>query len=160
MSKGYTVIVDTREKIPMKFNKSKYCAGSIVEKLDSGDYSLWGLEDLVTLERKMTVSELAQNIMQDRFHRELDRLTEYEHAIVLCEFSFNDLLKFPYNSGLPKSTMKRIRVKGEFLQRKVLEITLDYGIPVHYAGNAENAKKYANVFFKSIWKKYKPRDEE
>ena len=63
---AYTVIKDTREQDGYTFERfeSRYhaCAGMVVQKLDTGDYSLVGLEDKLCIERKGRISELAINL--------------------------------------------------------------------------------------------------
>ena len=55
-SPPYTVIRDTREQEGYTFEKftGRYtsCNGMIIKKLDTGDYSLVGLEDKLCIERK------------------------------------------------------------------------------------------------------------
>ena len=53
MLEPYTVIRDTREKDEKGwgFKSSKYCAGTIEEKLDTGDYSLYGWAQHLCIER-------------------------------------------------------------------------------------------------------------
>ena len=59
----FTIIVDTREQTPWEFgfhNTAK-------RKLDTGDYSMEGYESLFTIERKRSVSEIANNLSENRF---------------------------------------------------------------------------------------------
>jgi len=51
----FTIIVDTREQTPWTFDN--YVVAS--QKLDTGDYSIQGLEHIFTIERKKSVSEIA-----------------------------------------------------------------------------------------------------
>ena len=66
------ILVDTREKKPFKFLFSK---GSIVTEqcLKTGDYSLRGHEDKITIDRKATSGELAMCFGSEwkRFQKEL-----------------------------------------------------------------------------------------
>ena len=61
---AYKVIKDTREQDGYTFESftGRYtsCKGMVVKKLDTGDYSLEGLEDKLCIERKGRVSELAK----------------------------------------------------------------------------------------------------
>ena len=57
----YTVIRDTREREGYHFSKFDKCLGMVVRKLDTGDYSLVGLEDKICIERKGCVEEIAIN---------------------------------------------------------------------------------------------------
>jgi hypothetical protein len=58
----FTVIKDTREQEGYYFSKFNTCAGMIEHKLDTGDYSIQGLEDKMCVERKGCVEELAINL--------------------------------------------------------------------------------------------------
>ena len=99
---AYTVIKDTREQDGYTFEAftGRYtsCKGMIVEKLDTGDYSLEGLEDRLCIERKGRISELAINLGKDkaRFMREIERMKEFEFRFLVLEFSFGQSLTSIY----------------------------------------------------------------
>ena len=65
-SKPFTIIKDTREQDGYTFesSSSRYhtCNGMISRKLDTGDYSIEGLEDKLCIERKASVVEFANNV--------------------------------------------------------------------------------------------------
>ena len=84
MSK-FLVVKDTREKDGWYFKESDYCQGMIDQKLDTGDYSVQGLEDVLCIERKGSVSEIANNIVDKRFDRELDRMKEFKYKFLILE---------------------------------------------------------------------------
>ena len=69
-SKPFTIIKDTREQDGYSFaaSSSRYhtCNGMVSRKLDTGDYSIEGLEDLICIERKGCAEELAQNLGQKK----------------------------------------------------------------------------------------------
>ena len=71
---AYKVIKDTREQDGYTFESftGRYtsCKGMVVKKLDTGDYSLEGLEDKLCIERKGRVSELAITINELHIHRQ------------------------------------------------------------------------------------------
>ena len=48
----FTVIKDTREQEGYYFSKYNTCAGMVDRKLDTGDYSIEGMEHLICVERK------------------------------------------------------------------------------------------------------------
>jgi ERCC4-type nuclease len=121
-----TLICDTREKNPLIIPDNRVFADVIKKKLDTGDYSVAGLETYLCIERKGCVSEFAGNLFQDRFDRELQRMVSYKYAFILLEFSLEDLLKFPYGSGLSKSVIKRIHYSGKLLLKKMTEIQCNY----------------------------------
>ncbi len=119
------IIADTREKQGFwRFIETD--AEVVRAKLDTGDYSIEGLEHLLTIERKKTPQELSQSLLAARFKRELDRMIEIPHSYILCEFTLEDLYEYPQKDKLPPRVFKKIQVKGPFLVRKVCEIMRDY----------------------------------
>ena len=66
----YTIIIDTREQQPWAFKHHSVAN----RKLDTGDYSMEGFEDIFTIERKKSISEIANNIVESRFSNALERL--------------------------------------------------------------------------------------
>ena len=90
-----TLIVDTREKTPWDFEGDDAFEEVIYEKLDGGDYSIQGLEHLITIERKASVDELFVNFTKDkkRIRAEFDRLKDHKLKIIVieetCEGIFN-----------------------------------------------------------------------
>lgn len=139
--------------MPFSFPIKDLCQGSIVKKLDTGDYSMEGYEDILCIERKRTVSEIAQNITQDRFKNELCRMSDYKYKFIIYEFDWLDVLNFPYNSNLPKSLIKRIRTRGKFLQSALLGINAIYNVHTHYAGSTAKANDYCNLLMSFVWKR-------
>ena len=108
-----TLIIDTREQKPINIASGKIFEGIVRDKLDTGDYSIVGLESILCIERKGEVSEFAQNIFQERFIKELERTTLYKYVFVLFEFDMYDLLLFPKN--LPLKVQKKIHYNGKFV---------------------------------------------
>ena len=88
----FLVIKDTRERDGWYFKESNYCQGMVDKKLDTGDYSVEGLEDVLCIERKGSVSELANNIVDKRFDRELERMRDFKYKFLILEFSINDIM--------------------------------------------------------------------
>ena len=92
-SPPFTIIRDTREKEGYTFEpvETRYhtCKGMVTQKLDTGDYTLEGLEDKLCIERKSSVAEFAGNVGQDRhrFMREIERMKEFPHRYIVLELS-------------------------------------------------------------------------
>ena len=99
MDNNFTIIVDTREQKPWQFNEY----ATAVRKLDTGDYSVEGLENILCIERKRSVSEIANNITESRFKDVLSRMSKYRFPFILLEFDLQDVLNFPVGSEIPKS---------------------------------------------------------
>lgn len=137
---SFRVVIDTREKKPLELESGRVIAKE-VRKLDTGDYSIVGMEEILCIERKASVAEVAQNIHQQAFLNEMKRSEKYPYAFLILEFSMKELLNFPHLSDLPPAVKKRIRVGGKYLLTKLNELQVKHGINIIYAG----CKKYAEM---------------
>ena len=157
---AYTVIKDTREQDGYTFESftGRYtsCAGMVVQKLDTGDYSLEGLEDKLCIERKGRISELAINLGKDkaRFMREIERMKEFPFKFLILEFSLDDVIKFPEGADIPQSNMSKVKITGKYLLKMLVELQMNHGIPILFCDNKRNAKTMINSIFKRINEHY------
>lgn len=142
---NFTIIIDTRETIPWDFSFYERCSGIVNRKLDTGDYSIEGLEHLVTIERKRTTAEIANNIGADgkRFRAELERMTKFKYKYILCEFSMEMVLSFPKFSTIPPGRWGKLRIGGKFIAKNLLSYKEEYGIDVIFCGNTDKANEKA-----------------
>mgnify|MGYP003403613170 CR=1 FL=1 len=139
------ILVDSREKLPYTFSTPfQVC------KLDTGDYSLDGYSHIFTVDRKASVSELAGNLTQKRFKNELERMAKIPHSFLLLEFSFDDILRFPYGSDIPRKRWRYLKVKAPFIISSLSTISIHYGVQVIYAGNRDNARDILMGLFKAV----------
>ena len=101
----FTVLVDSREKAAYRFDGMP--AGTPSKPRDllvttewrfmqTGDYSIDGMEDRVVIERK-SLADLYSTLGQhrERFEREHQRMAEVEWAAVIVEASWYEILKMP-----------------------------------------------------------------
>jgi ERCC4-type nuclease len=91
------VLVDTREKSPFEFRRfPNWIAEERRQKLDIGDYSVEGMEELLVLERK-TLSDLITTVMQqrERFFRLCEKISKHRWKALFVEASYEDV-KSPY----------------------------------------------------------------
>jgi len=145
-SRPFTIIKDTREQEGYTFeaSSSRYhvCKGMVTKKLDTGDYSIEGLEDKLCIERKASVVEFANNIGHDqaRFMREIERMQEIPHRYMVFEFSLSDLMNFPEGSGIPESDWGKLKVTNRFMLKMVMEFQMNHGIHVMFCDSKKNAK--------------------
>lgn len=132
----YKVIRDTREKVGhgWMFKKEGDCLGTEIKKLDSGDYSIEGWEKDFVIERKRNTGELATNIYEKRFEEELCRLDEYKYPFIICEFSFNDVVMFPINSGIPKQLFHKVKMSADFMQNSLAKWQVKHKVKIIFAG--------------------------
>lgn len=82
-----TILVDTREQTPLSFSFP-----SITATLSTGDYSVLGLEDNFTVERK-SLSDLYGSLTsgRERFSRELQRMRAFPFARLLIIGSVQEI---------------------------------------------------------------------
>lgn len=144
----FKIIIDTREQHPWSFDKEIEMEAG---KLDSGDYSISGLQDEFTIERKGSTGELFKNVTEKRFIEELKRLSLYKKAFIICEFSLDDIMDYPIGSGIPKRYWRRLRVKPQFVIKFLSNIQLKYNVHIIYAGNRENAIIVASSLMKEYY---------
>lgn len=137
-----TVIIDQREQRPWSFNSSR--SGL----LKTGDYSLEGYEDVFTIERKGNSGELAGNLFDDRFYRELDRMEKITFPFLICEFDMDDIVNFPANSGIPHYLWPKLQMTPKLYLKKLMEIQLKYKCKILFCG--PNGKLVAESIFKRI----------
>lgn len=149
------ILQDSREKIPWNFEsyniEKKVCA------LNTGDYGIDKCGKLITIERKRSVSELAGNLGKNykRFRNELDRMKDYRFKYVICEFLYEELLKYPYNIGLPKKVIKKIRMSGKFLASRVSKLTDEYELEFIFCENLFVARDKAVELLIQAYNVYK-----
>lgn len=149
----YQVIRDIQEKANYwDFSTSSTCLGTVSESLPTGDYTLRGYEEILSIERKFSTGELAKNVTEARFERELARLDKFPHPYMICEFDFDDLYSFPTRSGIPPRFWSRLKVTNKFLIKRIMEIELDHKVKIIFAG--QNGEKRAELIFKYIVQKY------
>lgn len=114
----FVVAIDTREQLPYAFESmpaTKADGGGLYEveacrtKLDSGDYSIVGLDDRIAIERKSKLDlygTLGKN--RARFERELSRLDQLDWAAVVVEADWFEVLNDPpYGSQLLPLSVQR-----------------------------------------------------
>lgn len=111
----FTILIDQREGMPyffhgMRANASRSHRPLVVETkfahLKTGDYTIEGLEDLITIERK-SLSDLFSTLGQNRrrFEAEHERMSQMNFAAVVVEADAETILKSPPEGSklLPKS---------------------------------------------------------
>lgn len=148
---GFTIIVDTREQIPWKFNRSDWCSGTESTKLHQGDYSIKGHENLISIERKRSTGEIATNIFEKRFEAEFVRLSDtVAHSFIICEFTFSDMKGFPENSGIPRHRFSWLRVTPSILMKGVTLLQIKYPkVQWVFAGTTDLAREAARGLLKT-----------
>jgi ERCC4-type nuclease len=124
-----TAIVDTREQTPWRLDPLAVEIGT----LDTGDYSLKGLEHVVRIERK-SLGDLVSCVgpERERFDREVQRLLAYPVRALIVEATWTHCER-----GGWRSAVKPQAVVGSLLG------WIAAGLPVILAGDHERAGRFA-----------------
>lgn len=121
------IVVDSREQTPLPFPRFKTVSGSLV----TGDYSVAGLEELFSVERK-SIADLVGCCVgsnRERFERELHRLRGFRFKRLLLVGSEAEIQAGRYLSNItPKAVMTTL---GAFEVR--------YDLPVVFQPTPEAA---------------------
>jgi ERCC4-type nuclease len=148
----YKVIKDTREQNGWFFSEYDKCLGMQVKTLHTGDYTIEGFEDIVCVERKGCVSEIAMNLgkKKNAFQAEMQRMKDYEFSFLICEFDMDDILKYPEGSSVPKSLRDKVKVTGKYILKCLMEFQVYYDTKIMLCGNKNNAFLVCNSLFKRL----------
>lgn len=146
------IIQDNREKYPWKF---AFYDDIVVEPgtLKTGDYSIKGFETQICVERKRTTSELSINLgsKAKQFEAEFERMSHFRFAFIVCEFTIEDIERFPVGSGIPKSTWKYIRMNPQFILSRFNQWSEKYGVEIVYCTSPSNAEDTAVTLLKESY---------
>lgn len=148
----YIVLRDTKEKQGWDFPRDMVCLGVEDAHLKTGDYTLKDHENLICIERKKEVAEIATNFgkHKKRFDAEMERMRVFKYSFIICEFSLQDIIDYPKNSRIPKERREKIIISNKYVLKCLIEYQLNYGVQVIFCGNAENAALYARSLMKRL----------
>lgn len=147
----FVIVQDSREQTGWEYGEDDHTYGSVEKALKTGDYSIEGYESILCIERKASTAEIAANMCQARFTKELLRMQDFKYKYILCEFSYDDVINFPLNSSLPKSVQAKIKVTANWMKYFVSQLQVVYGINVMFCGNADNAKHAAYQIMRTVY---------
>tara|TARA_R110002167_G_scaffold93413_1_gene250358 strand:+ start:677 stop:1192 length:516 start_codon:yes stop_codon:yes gene_type:complete len=151
MSK-YTVIQDTREKSGWFFSPYDQCEGMEIATMKTGDYTLKGYEDVVCVERKASVAEIAMNLGKKKkpFQEEMERMKDFPFSFLILEFNMDDVIEYPKGSTVPKNARGKVRITGKYLLKSLMEFQIWHDTNILFCGNKRNAFLVANSIFKRL----------
>lgn len=127
-----TIIIDSREREPYKFRASANCDGYEIEKLDAGDYSIQGFEDLITVERKNSLIELCGNLGKNRtrFEAELERMQSIKFRYVIVEDHWSSIYKYK----------KYTQMSSNAIFQSIIALTIKYNVNFIFAEDRKTAQ--------------------
>jgi ERCC4-type nuclease len=134
------IAIDTREQAPWRFPQSRRVT------LATGDYSVVGLEDRVTIERKSKIDAYGSiGRGRERFKREWQRMARFEYAAVVIEASLEDFLIAPDRSLVHPSA-----AVGTLAAWSVR-----YGVHVQFASDRRLAAAWAGRVLRQFWQAHR-----
>jgi ERCC4-type nuclease len=124
---GFIIAIDTREQKPYKFGKHPV----EIVTLQTGDYSIIGLENVICIERKSKADAYGTfGSGRARFKRELERMVWFDFAAIVVESSFEDFLIPPTFSKMhPNSAINSL-----------ISWSIRYGVHVLFCGRRKHAR--------------------
>ncbi|MFC1741761.1 ERCC4 domain-containing protein [Nanoarchaeota archaeon] len=130
------IVIDTQEKRPLKFNKSK------TKHLKHGDYSLEGYEDQAAIERK-SMQDIASSICGTRraiFEKNIKNAKKsLKFYGIVVEGNWADFSN-------PKKWYGRVAPKQ--VKGTITKWSAKYGMPVYFAGNKKGAAEITESVLK------------
>lgn len=142
------IIIDTREQTPYSFEA--YGVETETRKLNTGDYSIGGLEDFVCVERK-TLDDFVSSVTtsRKRFFKELERMKAFRCSCVIVEGSLPDITSKRYRSDAnPASIVGNIQY-----------IAAEMGIPVFLVNDRQHGGLFAFTFLRRYHKRHGGKNE-
>ena len=152
----FTVLVDGREKTPYTFadlhadachQHRPLLVTTEWAHLPTGDYTVRGLESIVTVERK-SLADLFSTLGQhrDRFEREHERMAAgFQRAAVVVEASWYDVLHLP---------PPRSKLNPKTVWRTSISWLCRYGVPWVMAEDRRLAEIWTFRFLEKAWKEF------
>lgn len=143
----FTVIIDTREQNPWNIKHH----ATAVQKLDTGDYSIEGMEEILCIERKQSISEFVNNMSEKRFKDVLKRMENYKYRYIIFEFNFSDVLNFPVGSSIPKRVWSKLRISPNYIIKYLCDILTINCIPILFCDSSIGAEKTAMSIMRRVY---------
>ena len=133
----FTIIVDSREQKPYRFERMAVAA------LPTGDYSIQGLEAEVAIERKSREDAYASlGSGRARFERELVRLSRLKYAAIVVESTLPGFLEPPpFTKMNPKAAVNSL-----------IAWSVKYRVCVFFAGDRIHAQALTRRLLEKYWK--------
>ena len=100
-----TAIIDSREQTPWDLSPMQ----TVVKGLDVGDYSILGMESIVSLERKNLMDAISCcGASRERFQRTLDRLRGWPVSAVIIESTWKTIEEGTWKTPRMKMTPNHV----------------------------------------------------
>ena len=137
------VVIDTRERRPYRFE------GAVVRTLQTGDYSVVGLEDSVAIERK-SKADAYVSLGRDRarFRRVAERLANLTFGAIVVEATVLDFVCPPPFS----------RLNPRVALNSLLSWSVQFRLPVFFAGDRRHGRALTYQLLLKSWREFGATD--
>ena len=137
-----TLLIDSREQTPLSFTNFTH----EVSTLPTGDYSVKGLEDTITVERK-SVSDLIGSLTsgRERFQREVQRMLAHRSRTLLIVGNGTD----------PRTTITDGDYRSQARPQSILASLASIeakGVAVKYSPSPEDAARWIETLAWYSWR--------
>lgn len=121
---------------------------TVKKSLETGDYSIAGMESRITVERK-SLSDLFSTLTwgRERFSREVERMDAMEHAAIVVEGSWEDVFLRPPSNVNPKT-----------IHRTVISWSMKHRAHWHFVGNRRLAEITTFRILEWFWRRDRSDD--
>lgn len=135
---NFQIIIDTREQQPYRFRDVQVVRSA----LKTGDYSVNGLESVVSVERK-SLNDFVNTIIhgRKRFKAELLRMKRIQYRCLVLEANIDDIMEHRYHSRTSPNAVFSI----------LTAISAKY-IPIIFCKNRYYGAKYTHSY---LWNVYR-----
>ena len=154
-----TLLVDSREKLPLDFDGCDDFKDIKYIRISEGDYSLEGLEHIVSIERKSSPDELYQNLStkakKKRLFAEAERLrTKVKYRFIIVEASLAEVTD-PMSYYINKTGRNKYSkmMPPIVVMNNLIEFMTKYGIFVIFA-DKYNMKFIVKKILLNIYKEH------
>ena len=124
------IVIDSREQLPYSFQG--FDCSSTSGSLYTGDYSIAGLQELIAIEVKHSLSDLICCMTSDRerFKHNLLRLQGFKAKAVIIEANLSDITSQNYRS----------KINPNSIIGSIASWTIRYGVSFIFAGDRKGGE--------------------
>ena len=133
------IVTDTREQTPLCFTHLRSERGT----LDTGDYSVRGLEEVFAVERK-SMADLVGSLTRERarFMREMHRLRGFQFARLLIVGTEVELMQLV---SMGRANLAQV-------EHSLLAISIRYGVPAVRVDSPERGALMVQTWAWAAWR--------
>ena len=114
-----------------------------IKHLKTGDYSIVGMENKITVERKTAIDLFGSTGGgRKRFEREMQRMSEMQHAVLLIESSL---------AGIFTNPPSRSEMKSKSVFRTLISWSQKYNVHVWPMWNREASERVTYLILKQFY---------